>query len=214
MRVAIYARCSTQEQSVNLQLDALREYAAARDFEVVHEYLDEGISGTKAKRPALDRLMADAHRRAFDVVLVWKVDRLGRSLTHLIRTVDTLGSLGVDLVSLGDPGLDTTSPHGRLIFSIMGAVAEFERALIVERTQAGIEAARRRGKRIGRPRVFVPVVKARQLLTQGLSQRQVAEQLGVARTTLRKALDGKGLPTEAPDPPSLQGESQPQEAGI
>ena len=96
----------------------------------------------------------------------------------------------------------------------MGAVAEFERALIVERTQAGIEAARRRGKRIGRPRVFVPVVKARQLVAAGLSQRQVAEELGVARTTLRKALGGKGLPTEAPDPPFFQGESQPQEAGI
>ncbi len=158
--------------------------------------------------------MADAHRRAFDVVLVWKLDRLGRSLTHLIRTVDALGSLGVDLVSLGDPGRDTTSAHGRLIFSIMGAVAEFERALIVDRTQAGIEAARRRGKRIGRPPVFVSVVKARQLFAAGLSQRQVAEELGVARTTLRKALDGKGLPSEAPDPPSLQGESQPQEAVI
>ena len=90
----------------------------------------------------------------------------------------------MDLVSLGDPGLDTTSPHGRLIFSIMGAVAEFERAPIVERTQAGMEAARRRGKRIGRPRVFVPVLKARQLLAAGLSQRQVAERLGVARATL------------------------------
>ncbi len=96
----------------------------------------------------------------------------------------------------------------------MGAVAEFERALILERTQAGMEAARRRGRRIGRPRVFVPVVKARQLLGQGLSQREVALRLGVARSTLRKALDEKGLPTEAREPPSLQGEGQPQEAGI
>ena len=214
MRAALYARCSTQEQSVDLQIDDLRSYAKARDLRVVEEYLDEGISGTRAKRPALDRLMADAHRRAFDVVLVWKLDRLGRSLTHLIHTVDALGSLGIDLVSLGDPGLDTTSPHGRLIFSIMGAVAEFERALIVERTQAGMEAARRRGKRIGRPRVFVPVLKARQLLGQGLSQREVSLRLGVARSTLRKALDEKGLPTEAREPAFLQGEGQPQEAGI
>ena len=191
MRAALYARCSTQDQSVDLQVDDLRTYAKARDLRVVEEYLDEGVSGTRAKRPALDRLMADAHRRAFDVVLVWKLDRLGRSLTHLIRTVDELGSLGVDLVSLGDPGLDTTSPHGRLIFSIMGAVAEFERDLIRERTVAGIRAARRRGKRIGRPRVHVPRARAQALLREGRSVSAVARELGVARSTLQRALRSK-----------------------
>ena len=143
MRLAIYARCSTAEQTVDHQLDGLREYEQARGFEVVDEYLDEGVSGAKAQRPALDRLLADAHRRRFDAVLIWKLDRLGRSLSHLIRLVDTFGSLGIDLVSLGDPGLDTTSPHGRLLFSVMGAVAEFERELIRERTRSGVAASRR-----------------------------------------------------------------------
>ena len=197
MRVAIYARCSTVDQSVNLQLDGLRDYAEARGFEVVEEYIDEGVSGAKVKRPALDRLLGDAHRRRFDAVLVWKLDRLGRSLSHLIRVVEQLGSLGVDLMSLGDPGLDTTSPHGKLIFSIMGAVAEFERDLIRERTVAGMASARKRGRRVGRPRVHVPVAKARLMLAQGFSRREVAERLGVARSTLRKSLGEKG-PPEAP----------------
>ncbi len=202
MRAAIYARCSTQDQTVDLQLDGLRDYAKARELEVVGEYLDEGISGAKSKRPALDQLMADAHRRAFDVVLVWKLDRLGRSLGHLIRVVDTLGSLGVALVSLGDPGLDTTSPHGRLIFAVMGAVAEFERGLIAERTKAGMAAAKRRGRRLGRRVVYVPVVKARTLLAQGLSQRAVAERLGVSRATLQKALAGNGLAIDPANTPT------------
>ena len=110
MRVAIYARCSTAEQSVALQLDALRDYAEARELEVVAEYLDEGVSGAKTKRLELDRLLEDAHARRFDTVLIWKLDRLGRSLRHLIRLVDSFSSLGIDLVSLGDPGLDTTTP--------------------------------------------------------------------------------------------------------
>ena len=194
MRVAIYCRCSTSEQTVDLQLDQLMDYAKARELEIVETYVDEGVSGAREKRPALDRLLADAHRRQWDTVLVWKLDRLGRSLSHLIRIVDTLGSLGVDLVSLGDPGLDTTSPRGKLIFSIMGAVAEFEKSLIVERTRAGMAAAQRRGKRVGRPRVHVPVAKARLMLAQGLSRREVAERLGVARSTLRKSLGEKGLP--------------------
>ena len=188
MRVAIYARCSTAEQTVALQLDGVREYAALRGFEVVEEYVDEAVSGAKARRPALDRLLDDAHRRRFDAVLVWKLDRLGRSLSHLIRLVDTFGSLGVDLVSLNDPGLDTTVPSGRLIFHVMGAVAEFERDLIRERTRAGIASARRRGKRLGRPRALVSLAKAQSLLAGGFSVSAAAQELGVSRTTLRRAL--------------------------
>ncbi len=188
MRVVVYARCSTAEQSVSLQLDDLREYAKARGFEIVAEYVDEGVSGAKEKRPALDRLLADAHRRRFDAVLAWKLDRVGRSLSHLIRLVETLDSLSVDLVSLNDPGLDTTTPHGRLVFSIMGAVAEFERSLIQERTKAGVAAARRRGKRLGRPRAYVPVERARSLIDRGLSVLAAAKELGVPRSTLADAL--------------------------
>ena len=214
MRAVIYARVSTLDQSVDLQLHALREYAEARGLEVVGEYLDEGVSGAKTKRPALDRMMTDAHRRAFDVVLVWKLDRLGRSLSHLLRIVDTLGTLSIDLVSLGDPGLDTTSPHGRLVFSIMGAVAEFERDLIKERTRAGMASARRRGSRIGRPRVYVPLAQASALLAQGLSQRETARRLGVAPATLRKALGRKGLAIEAQNTPISQPELEPLRVGI
>ena len=208
MRVAIYARCSTADQSVDLQLDGLRDYTEARGFELVEEYVDEGVSGAKVKRPALDRLLADAHRRRFDTVLVWKLDRLGRSLSHLIRVVEQLGSLGVDLMSLGDPGLDTTTPHGKLIFSIMGAVAEFERDLIRERTRAGMASARKRGKRVGRPRVHVPAAKARLMLARGLSNREVARRLGVSRGTLSKALAKKGLPEGAPGLAVSQGTAE------
>ncbi len=188
MRVALYARCSTAEQSVDLQLDGLRDYAKVRGFTVVEEYLDEAVSGAKARRPALDRLLADAHRRQFDAVVVWKLDRLGRSLSHLIRLVEQLASLGVDLVSLGDAGLDSTGPSGRLIFHVIGAVAEFERDLIRERTRAGVAAARRRGKRLGRPRVHVPLSRAQSLLAEGLSMAAVARELGVSRSSLHRAL--------------------------
>ena len=188
MRAAIYARSSTADQSVDLQLDGLREYATTRRFKFVAEYIDEGVSGARTRRPELDRLLGDAHRRRFDAVLVWKLDRLGRSLSHLIHIVDRLGSLGVDLISLNDPGLDTTGPTGRLIFHVMGAVAEFERDLIRERTKAGIASARRRGKRLGRPRIPVALAKAQSLLASGLSVSAAARELGISRATLRRAL--------------------------
>ncbi len=199
-RVALYARCSTAEQSVRLQLDALRDYVRARGFRITEEYIDEGVSGARTRRPELSRLLEDAHRRRFDAVLVWKLDRLGRSLSHLIRVADQLGSLGVDLISLNDPGLDTTGPTGRLIFHVMGAVAEFERDLIRERTKAGMKAAQRRGKRIGRPRVGIPLARADQLLAVGRSVAQVARELGVSRTTLHRALSKRVSDAPAPTP--------------
>lgn len=187
-RVAVYCRCSTTEQNVDLQLDALRDYVQARGFKIVQEYVDEGVSGAKSKRPALDQLLKDAHRRRFDAVLIWKLDRLGRSLSHLIHLVETFSGLGIDLVSLGDPGLDTTSPHGKLLFSIMASVAEFERDLIRERTRAGMQSAKRRGSKIGRPRAQVSVLKAQALLDEGLSFSAVARELGVSRATLQRRL--------------------------
>lgn len=198
MRVALYARCSTLDQTPALQLDALRDYARHRDFQIVSEYVDEGFSGSVRSRPQLDRMLVGAHRRDFDAVVVWKLDRLGRSLGHLIRMVEDLGSLGVDLVSLNDPGLDTTAPSGRLIFHIMGAIAEFERELIRERTRAGIAAARRRGKRIGRPRVHVPVNRALLMLSEGRSIAEVARRLRVSRTSLYRALSKSAEDRETP----------------
>ena len=141
MRVALYARVSTGEQTVAPQLDSLREYARLRRLEIVAEYIDEGVSGAKASRPALDRLLADAKRRKFDAIAIVKLDRLGRSLHHLLTVLGELEALGVDLISLDD-GLDTSTPVGRLFYQIRGAFAEYETGLIRERTRAGLRAAR------------------------------------------------------------------------
>ena len=187
MRVALYARCSTAEQSTNLQLHGLREYAALRKFEVFAEYVDQGVSGSRARRPGLDRLMADAQRRRFDGVLVWKLDRLGRSLRHLLTLLGELEELRVRFVSLDD-GIDTSTAVGRLFMQMRGAFAEYELAQIRERTKAGVAAARRRGKRLGRPRVHVPIARAQVLLGRGLSMTAVARELGVSRSTLRRSV--------------------------
>ncbi len=187
MRVALYARCSTSDQSVDLQLDGLRDYAKARGFTVVEEYLDEAVSGAKSRRPALDRLLADAHRRRFDAVAVWRLDRLARSVRHLVNVAGDLESLGVDLIAL-DQGIDTSTSAGRFLFHTLAAVGELERDLIRERTVAGVAAARRRGKRLGRPRVHVPVGRAQALLAEGMSISATAQALGVSKATLQRRL--------------------------
>lgn len=187
MRVALYARCSTSDQSVDLQLDGLRDYAKVRGFEVVDEYIDEAQSGAKARRPALDRLLVDAHRRRFDAVAVWRLDRLARSVRHLVNVAGDLESLGVDLIAL-DQGIDTSTSAGRFLFHTLAAVGELERDLIRERTVAGVAAARRRGKRLGRPRVHVPVGRARALLAEGMSISATAQALGVSKATLQRRL--------------------------
>ena len=187
MRVALYARCSTSDQSVDLQLDGLRDYARARGFTVVDEYIDEAQSGAKARRPALDRLLADAHRRRFDAVAVWRLDRLARSVRHLVNVAGDLESLGVDLIAL-DQGIDTSTSAGRFLFHTLAAVGELERDLIRERTVAGVAAARRRGKRLGRPRVHVPLGRAQALLAEGMSISATAQALGVSKATLQRRL--------------------------
>jgi len=137
-----------------MQLAELREYAGRRGWQIVEEFTDQGISGCKESRPALNRLMSDACRRRFDAVLVWKIDRFGRSLKHLVNALAELAALGVAFISLRD-NLDLSTPSGRLMFQIIGAMAEFERALIQERVRAGIRNARAKGRRLGRPRVIV-----------------------------------------------------------
>ncbi len=143
-RAALYARVSTVRhgQDVGLQLDELRQVAAQRGFVVVQEFVDDGISGAKASRPALDRMMADAQAGRIDVVMVWKLDRLARSLAHLLEIVATLSAAHVSFVSLRDPGIYTTTPTGRLMLQIVGAFGEFERALVQERVRAGVERAK------------------------------------------------------------------------
>src|ERR1700674_5833966 len=153
-RVAIYARVSTTNhgQDVTVQTRELQQFAEARGWRLVDSYLDLGISGSKDKRPELDRLMADAHRRKFDVVIVWKFDRFARSVSHLLRALETFNALGIAFVSLSE-SMDTTTPTGKMIFTVLGAVAELERSLIAERVRAGLRNARAKGKKLRRPRV-------------------------------------------------------------
>src|SRR6201982_3505451 len=152
-RVAIYARVSTtnQGQDVSLQTRELRQFAEARGWTIAGEYVDAGVSGAKDSRPELNRLMADAKRRKFDAVLVWKLDRFGRSLRHLVNALAEFESVGIAFVSLSD-NLDLSTPSGRLMFDTNGAMAEFERELIRERVRAGMKNAREKGDATGRPR--------------------------------------------------------------
>jgi DNA invertase Pin-like site-specific DNA recombinase len=184
--VALYARVSTLDQNCNLQLADLRRYASQR-FNRAYEYVDEGVSGTQRRRPALDNLMKDAQRRMFDVVLVWKFDRFARSLKHLMDSLEDFGTLGIDFVSYTE-GVDTTTPSGQLLFHIVGAVAQFERDLIAERVRAVLAHARAMGKHIGRPRASVDVQQVRTLRGRGMSLRDIAHELDVAVSRVRRAL--------------------------
>ncbi len=184
-KVAIYARVSTDRQSTESQLNALREYAGKRAWAISKEYIDEGYTGSNTKRPAFNAMMADARKRKFDVLLVYKLDRLSRSLKDLITTLDDLKSMGIDFISY-DNGLDTTTPTGRLIFNVVGAVAEFEKDIIRERVRAGLENAKRKGKRLGRPPVSPRLVdEAKKLRSEGMSFRQIGKQLGIPESTVR-----------------------------
>src|SRR6266481_39857 len=177
-RVALYARVSTLNghQNPEMQLSELREYATRRGLSIHEEYVDQGVSGSKESRPALNRLMTDAQKCKFDAVLVWKIDRFGRSLKHLVNSLADLSAYGITFISLRD-NLDLSTPSGRLMFQIIGAMAEFERALIQERVKAGLRNAKAKGKRIGRPRQEVDCSKVLELRAQGLSWRDVSSRL-------------------------------------
>lgn len=158
-RAALYARCSTHDkgQDPELQLIPLHEYCERRGFEIVGEYVDNGVSGSKDRRPQLDKLMSAARKREIDTIVVWKLDRFGRSLKQLVTALDELSSIGVGFVSYQD-NIDFSTPSGRLQFHIIGAMAEFERELIRERVKAGLNNARRKGKRLGR-KPLPPVIR-------------------------------------------------------
>src|SRR5665811_2043432 len=187
-RVALYARVSTLNgQHPEMQLAELREYASRRGWKIMGEYVDEGVSGSKESRPELNRLMADAHRRQFDIVLVWKIDRFGRSLRHLVNALADLDSYGVAFVSMRD-NLDLSTPSGRLMFQIIGAMAEFERSLIQERVRAGLRNACAKGKRFGRPRVQVDADRVFALRRDGLSWSQVCRTLNVSKGSAQRSV--------------------------
>jgi DNA invertase Pin-like site-specific DNA recombinase len=188
MRVAIYARVSTSNngQDPTTQTRELREYAERRGWTIASEYVDIGISGIKEKRPELDRLMVDAHRRRFDAVVVWKFDRFARSVSHLLRALETFKAQGIEFVSFSEQ-LDTSTPAGKLVFTVLGAVAELERSLIVERVKAGLRNARAKGKKLGRPRVYPDARRIAALRAEGLSWAKIAERLGVGEGTVYRA---------------------------
>src|ERR1700722_15358376 len=188
MRVALYARVSTLNgQHPEMQLSELREYGSRRGWQIVGEYVDEGVSGSRERRPQLDRLMADAHRRKFDAVLVWKIDRFGRSLRHLVNALADLDAYGVAFVSLRD-NIDLSTPSGRLMFQVIGAMSEFEKSLIQERVRAGLRNAVARGVRLGRPRTLANAEEIARLRASGASWREVAEQIGIGVGTAVRAL--------------------------
>jgi len=170
-----------------MQLRELHEYCERRGWQIAGEYVDRGISGAKDRRPELDRMMDDAHKRRFDVVAVWKFDRFARSVSHLLRALDTFRVLGIEFVSLSE-SLDTATPAGRMVFTVLGAVAELERSLIAERVRAGLRNARAKGKRLGRPPVAVDAARIGRLRTQGRSVRQIASELGYSRSLVHKTL--------------------------
>ena len=192
-RCAIYARVSTMEQTTENQLAELRRYVEARGW-TAHEYIDEGVSGAKDRRPALDELVRDAKRRRFDVVICWRLDRLGRNLKHLITLLEDLEALGIAFVSLAE-GIDATTPAGRLQMHVLGAIAEFERARIQERVMAGLARARSQGQRLGRPpKSFAPgQIEA----VAGLPVREAATALGVSTATVKRLRRGSKTPKTA-----------------
>src|SRR5499433_3438030 len=173
-----------------MQLLDLREYASRRGWEAFAEYVDNGVSGARESRPELNRLMADAHRRHFDVVLCWKIDRFGRSLKHLVNALADLDGYGIAFVSLRD-NLDLSTPSGRLMFQIIGAMAEFERSLIQERVKAGLRNAQAKGRRLGRPRVPVEKAEVMALRNSGDSWRTIAKKLGVGLGTVHRVAQAR-----------------------
>lgn len=187
-RVAIYARVSTDDQDEGMQLSALREMVASRGWELKAEYIDHGVSSRKI-RPELERLMKDVQRRKFDVVAVWKFDRFARSTRELVFALEQFQTLGIDFVSVTQ-SVDTSGPMGRLVFSVLAAIAEFERDLIRERVIAGMKEAKRKGKHCGRPIKEFDVERAADLRKKGMSWRKLAMATGMPVHLLRARLSG------------------------
>jgi DNA invertase Pin-like site-specific DNA recombinase len=187
MRCARYLRVSKLDQNPRLQEDETLEFAERRGWKLTATYVDHGVSGSRERRPELDKMLADARRKRFDVVLVWRSDRLFRSIRHMVVTLDDLAAMNVGFASVTEP-FDTSTPSGKLLLHMMAAMAEFERSLLIERTRAGLAAAIRRGAKVGRPRVRVDLERARELRGQGRTIRDVAEELGIGVATLHRAM--------------------------
>lgn len=210
MTCAVYARVSTTDQNCEIQLQELRQYIERRGWRIAEEYVDSGFSGAKASRPALDRLMADAAQRRFDCVLVWKLDRFGRSVLHLNQQLATLTAHGVRFIAITQ-GLDTdqSNPASRLMLQILASVAEFEREMIRERTLVGVRAAKAAGKAVGRPRrVFRRDEVVRLRDEEGLSWRAIAERLSIPTMTAVDAYRNGCTETAPAEQPKKHGKGR------
>lgn len=191
-RAALYARVSTlhQGQDPDLQSREIREFCQRRGWPLVGEYVDAGISGAKERRPQLDRLIADAHKRKFEIIVVWKFDRFARSVSHLLRALENFRALGIEFVSLSEQ-IDTSTPTGKMIFTVLGSIAELERSLIAERVRAGLRNAKAKGRKLGRPAKQVSAAQIAQLRAQGVTWRAIGRRLGVCAATAYAARKGR-----------------------
>ena len=186
-QVVTYYRVSTQDQSVDMQRRDIRTYCEGRGLSLGQEYSDEGISGAKSSRPGLDALLRDVRRRRVSTVVVWSLSRLGRSLKNLLAIVEEFETCGVTLISLKE-GWDLGTPTGRMIFQIMGALAEWEREQIRERVKSGLKAARARGSRLGRPTVSYDPGRILELKKASFSTRAIARETGISNATTSRVL--------------------------
>jgi DNA invertase Pin-like site-specific DNA recombinase len=191
MRTALYARVSTTDkgQDVGMQVREFQEFCTRRTWTVADQYIDTGISGSKERRPQLDRLMADARKRKFDAVLVYRFDRFARSMRQLVNALAEFQSLGIEFISLHE-GIDTSTPNGRLVFGIMASIAEFERELIRDRVRSGVQHARSKGKRLGRPRVHVNAARIASLRQQDRSWSEISKETGLSAGVVKRAFYG------------------------
>lgn len=186
MKAAIYARCSTNKQDLDMQLFDLRDFCNRNSYEIFKEYTDIE-SGSKEQRNGLNQLMEDAHKKLFDIVLVWRFDRFSRSLKQLVTSLEYLRSKGIKFISYND-NIDTTTPVGEAMFGMVGVMAQFERRIIQERVRAGLNKARAKGKKLGRPNAQVNRFKVRQLRNDGLPLREIGKQLNISYVTVRNIL--------------------------
>ncbi len=186
-RVAVYVRVSTKDQSVDMQLDDLQRYSKERGVKVFKVYKDNGVSGTKESRPALSELMNDAKKRKFDIVLVWRFDRFARSTKHLVNALYEFRNLGIDFISYQE-NIDTSSPLGEAIFTIISAMAKLERDIIAERVKGGLRKAKANGKRLGRPKNKVDTDKVIEYRKQNKSIRQIANELNLSKGAVQRTL--------------------------
>jgi DNA invertase Pin-like site-specific DNA recombinase len=191
-RVALYARVSTNNgQDPEVQLRELREYCQRRGFDITEEFVDKGISGSRERRPALDKLTVVCRKRLVDAVVLYRYDRFARSLRQLVNALEEFRALDIDFISLHE-GVDTSTPNGRLVFGIFASIAEFERELIRDRVRSGLAAAKAKGKQLGRPRIDAELEIIASLKASGASWRAISRRTGVSVRTIRRAVEGCG----------------------